>query len=60
MQRVLDKGYAEVVPEEERNSSSRVWYIPHHLVLNPNKHDKVRIVYDCVVKRRVLVLMKSS
>ena len=60
MQRVLDKGYAEVVPEEERDSSNRTWYIPHHPVLNPNKPDKVRIVYDCTAKRRVLVLMKTS
>ena len=50
MQRVLDKGYAEVVPEEERDSSNRVSYIPHHPVLNPNKPDKVRIVYDGATK----------
>ena len=50
MQRVLDKGYAEVVPEEERDSSNRVWYIPHHP--NSNKPDKVRIVYDCAAKSK--------
>ena len=52
MQRVLDKGYAEVVPEEERDSSNRVWYIPHLPVLYHNKPDKVRIVYDCAAKSK--------
>ena len=36
------------VPEEEQN----VWYIPHYPVLNPNKRDKVRIVYDCAAKSK--------
>ena len=56
MQRVLDKSYAEVVPKEERGSSSRVWYIPHHLVLNHNKPDKVKIVYDCAAKSKGISL----
>ena len=47
MQLLLNDGYAEIVPETERNRSGRVWYIPHHPVLNPNKPGKVRIVYDC-------------
>ena len=47
MQLLLNVGYAEIVPETERNRSGRVWYIPHHPVLNPNKPGKVRIVYDC-------------
>ena len=44
----LSKGYAEVVPVEENNG--RVWYIPHHPVLNPRKPEKVRIVYDCAAR----------
>ena len=36
MQLLLNVGYAEIVPETERNRSGRVWYIPHHPVLNPN------------------------
>ena len=59
MQRVLHKGYAEVVPEEKRDSSNRVWYIPHHPVLNPNKPDKVRIVYDCAAKSKGVSLNKK-
>ena len=47
MQLLLNDGYAEIVPETERNQSGCVWYIPHHSVLNPNKPGKVRIVYDC-------------
>ena len=59
MQRVLDKGYAEVVPEEQ-DSTNRVWYIPHHSVLNPNKPDKVKFCTTVRPKVTVLVLMKSS
>ena len=59
MQRVLDKGYAEVVPEEERDSSNRTWYIPHHPVLNPNKPDKVRIVYNCAAKSKGVSLNEN-
>ena len=47
METVLNRGYAERVPKDEVNSENRVWYIPHHPVVNPNKPGKVRIVYDC-------------
>ena len=32
---VLSNIYAELVPEDEIDSSKRVWYIPHHPILNP-------------------------
>ena len=50
MESVLKHGYAEEVPKDEWESSNRVWYIPHHPVINPNKPGKVRIVYDCAAR----------
>jgi hypothetical protein len=47
MQDMFDNGYAEIVPEDEIvRKDSKVWYLPHHPVINPNK-DKLRIVFDC-------------
>jgi len=28
----------------------KVWYLPHHPVLNPKKPEKCRIVFDCAAK----------
>lgn len=50
MSDLLQKGYAEAVPEE--SSSETVWYLPHHPVINPKKPDKTRIVFDCASKFR--------
>ena len=47
----IEKGHAEMVPEEELNTKSRpVWFLPHHPVTHPLKPDKVRVVYDCAAK----------
>ena len=47
MQDLLEKGYAVPVPEKELSRcDGRVWYLPHHPVINPNK-DQPRIVFDC-------------
>ena len=43
---LLSKGYAVEVPVNELERKDRVWYLPHHPVINPNK-DKPRIVFDC-------------
>lgn len=44
---VIDKGYAEAVPQEQlRRKDGRVWYIPHHGVYHPRK-GKLRVVFDC-------------
>ena len=43
----LPKGY--VVPfstEDSTNGSDREWYVPHHLVRNPNKSGKARCVLN--------------
>ena len=35
-------------PEDRlMNRVGAIWYLPHHPVLNPNKPDKVRVVFDC-------------
>lgn len=47
----IEKGYAAEVSNIE-SSSSRVWYLPHHPVVNPNKPGKVRVVFDCAAKYR--------
>ena len=40
--------YAERVPSEElERSDGRVWYLPHHSVIHPQKPDKTRVVFDC-------------
>lgn len=44
---LLSKGYAVEVPANERNrNDGRVWYIPHHGVVHPQK-GKLRVVFDC-------------
>ena len=46
IQKMIDSGYAERVPENQLNlSDGSVWYIPHHPVLK--KPGKVRPVFDC-------------
>ncbi|XP_014676449.1 PREDICTED: uncharacterized protein LOC106816368 [Priapulus caudatus] len=51
IQTLLDKGYAEVVPEREVDGvPGRTWYLPHHAVTNPNKPDKLRVVFDCAAE----------
>ena len=47
----IEKGHAEMVPEEELNTRNRpVWFLPHQPVTHPLKPDKVKVVYDCVGK----------
>jgi hypothetical protein len=50
MEELIEKGYAEEIPQQEpARSDGRVWYLPHHPVVNPNK-DKPRIVFDCAAE----------
>ena len=43
MDALLEKGYAESVPESDKQNG-QAWYIPHHGVVQP---DKLRVVFDC-------------
>ena len=48
------------VSESLRNSSSvRVWYLPHHGMVNPNRPEKVRVVYDASTEFRGMSLNKT-
>ena len=58
MQLFLDEGHAEIIPEAECNRS-HVWYTPHHPVLNPNKPNKLRIVFDCAARSNEISLNDS-
>ncbi len=50
MNDTLDKGYAEPVPEDQKNrNDGKIWYIPHFGVSQPQKQ-KIRIVYDCAAE----------
>lgn len=42
----IEKGYATEVTKSEMNTN-RVWYLPHHPVINEHKPGKVRVVFDC-------------
>ena len=52
---VIDKNYAEVVDETQKNFSNRTWFIPHHAIVNPKK-SKLRIVFDCSAECKGLSL----
>ena len=44
------KGYAVPVPKKDvHRNDGKVWYLPHHPVINPNK-EKIRIVFDCAAE----------
>ena len=39
----LDKGYViKVESRDDKHCAGREWYLPHHLVVNPNKPEKVQ------------------
>nr|CAK6928249.1 unnamed protein product [Fasciola hepatica] len=42
-------GYVEKVPVNT-DSKRGIWYLPHHPVVNPEKPNKLRVVFDCAAK----------
>ena len=51
MTKILDRGYAEKVPDERlKTEEGKSWYLPHHGVYQPNKPGKLRVVFDCSAK----------
>ena len=50
---LFDKGYAKKVAENLRDRNhGKVWYLPHHSLVHPQKPDKVRVVFDCAAVYR--------
>ena len=56
MEDMLHKGYAEEAPDDTSDETGKVWYIPHHGVRNPQKPEKLRVVFDCAAKFRGISL----
>ncbi|KAK3739659.1 hypothetical protein QZH41_014205, partial [Actinostola sp. cb2023] len=47
MNNLVAKGYAgKLTAEEAGEPSKKTWYLPHHAVFNPQKKDKIRVVFD--------------
>jgi len=43
----VTKGHAQrMTKEEAKVTNSKIWYLPHHAVVNPNNPGKVRLVFD--------------
>ncbi|XP_050417733.2 uncharacterized protein LOC126831129 [Patella vulgata] len=54
---LLSKKYAEVVPPGHIDrANDRVWYLPHHPVVNTKKPGKLRVVFDCAAKFKGVAL----
>ena len=52
IEQMVDKGYAEPVPDDEiKLNDGSVWYLPHHAVMNDAKPGKVRVVFDCAASQ---------
>ena len=50
MNDLLEKGYAVPVAKEDvYKNDGKMWYLPHHPVINSNK-EKIRIVFDCAAE----------
>ena len=52
MLKLIDAGYAELVPSTEIGFSDKSWYLPHHGVINDKRPEKLRVVFDCAAKFR--------
>lgn len=54
------KGYTcKLTPAEAAMPSSKRWFLPYHLVLNPNKPGNVRMVMDAAAKKNGVSLNEN-
>ena len=48
MDSLFENRHAQIVPKTPlKHMASVAWYLPRHPVMNPNKPDKVCVVFDC-------------
>ena len=53
IQDAIEKGYVRNLTKEKVCTDSKVtWYLPHRFVINPEKPDRLRRVYDTSAKFR--------
>ena len=51
MEDLQAKGYSRTVPKEQLyQNNGKVWYLPHHNVINPKMPEKTCVVFDCAAK----------
>lgn len=47
----INSGYArKLTPQEVNETSDYTYYLPHHSVINPQKPEKLRVVFDAAAK----------
>jgi len=52
IQKILAKGYAERVPQDQYASENKMWHLPHQPVVSDKKPRKLRVVFDCAGRYR--------
>lgn len=50
MKQYVTKGYVKILSEKEVECNNGVWYLPTFPVINANKPEKVRIVWDATAR----------
>lgn len=62
LEKVIEKGHASVIPEEELKSEptpGKVWYLPHFGVYHPKKPTQIRVVFDSSAEYKGVSLNKT-
>ena len=62
MEKILSKGHASPVPQEEvtsKNQTGKVWYLPHFGVHHPKKSTQIRVVFDSSTEFEGVSLKRS-
>ena len=54
MASLLEKGHAELAPEDSAPTKGKVWYIPQHSVQHPEKPEK-KTEWSSTVQRSIVV-----